>query len=514
MAGSIRYLVPRNGTYFTRMRVPADLQPLIGKGELMRSLGGDRRAALRKHGETVVEFQRQLDEARQLVAAAVETDAIPERSRPILSRTMEPGAAVYEYAVQADESARYEADFRESQRLVDWATRTRPAHSHMLNRVVRGLATDAEIGAVVGWAIDDLYGDTVQRGSPEWRIAAMSLAAGTLEANKHSAALDAGGGPLAPMPFASRSIAPNAPAKQSDELVSRILCEESHLTLTELLPHYQKSRNVSAATISSCGAYVRALHEVTAGPVPVYRITRDHMRALRRLLVASPVNVTQRFPGMTITQATEANTKRVKPYPVMSAITAGQWLGGVKTVLEWCARQDIIPDSPGASVVKHGDLASLVAKLAETSVVAIADVIRECSASRSDLVALLEQGETPIGISLQDIAPRLMPLVPGFAGVDPNDKPAHTETGDTIPLAEHLVKLFGLATGAIGWPPETAWQATPAEITAAYMGRVDLLAVIFGGSSEGEGSNDNSDPMSARLDEEGLAAIAHMGRAR
>jgi len=79
-------------------------------------------------------------------------------------------------------------------------------------------------------------------------------------------------------------------------------------------------------------------------------------------------------------------------------------------------------------------------------------------------------------------------------------------------MQEHLTTLFGVATGAIGWTPAEAWQATPAEIIAAYKARIDLLSAIFCGAK----SDDNApsgDPMSARLDADGLAAIANIGRA-
>lgn len=163
-------------------------------------------------------------------------------------------------------------------------------------------------------------------------------------------------------------------------------------------------------------------------------------------------------------------------------------------------------------VRKYGDLQSLAGKLDEMSFVAVSDVIRECSVARSDLLKLLKHGEAPFGVSLQDIAPRLMPLVLGFAGVDSDDKPSpRASTGKPVTMQEHLTRLFGLATGAVGWPPEAAWQATPAEIIAAYTARVDLLASIFGGSKEDDAAK--SDPMNDRLDEEGLAALAGMGRA-
>jgi len=377
MAGRVKYLIHRNNLYFTRMRVPAELQLVIGKPELLRSQGGDPATAHRKHAETVVEFMRLLDEARGIVQAAGETgeprgdveatdeiDDVTTRRTPImlqtpaLRRDVEPRLAAFEYAMQADDTARYAPDMRDAKQHIDFSARTRPAHSHLLRRIVRGLATDAETGAAVGWAIDDLYGDAIQRGSPEWRIAAMSLAAGMLDANSRSVALDAGGDHFVTAPpVAAASVAPaiavtsSQPPAQGDPLASRILCDESRLTLLDLLPLYQEQRNVSPSTISTCEVRIRAFHEVTGGPIPVYQITRDHMRAMRRLVMTLPTSAGKRFPGMTLAQATAANAKRSKPFPVLNAKTAGSWLGSIKTILEWASRYDFIPDNPGASII-------------------------------------------------------------------------------------------------------------------------------------------------------------------
>ena len=54
----------------------------------------------------------------------------------------------------------------------------------------------------------------------------------------------------------------------------------------------------------------------------------------------------------------------------------------------------------------------------------------------------------------------------------------------TVSFEEHLTGLFRIATGWIGWTPQQAWDASPAEIIEAYKGRVDLLKAIFGGADD------------------------------
>lgn len=70
-----------------------------------------------------------------------------------------------------------------------------------------------------------------------------------------------------------------------------------------------------------------------------------------------------------------------------------------------------------------------------------------------------------------------------LAGIDSNgtDKP---QTGKPIPFDEWFTTLFEIGTGWLSWPPETVWDATPAEILAAQRGRVAMLKAIFGGKDD------------------------------
>lgn len=57
-------LEERNGRFSARISVPVALREGIGKSELVTSLAGDRRAAMRVLPEVVAAFQRLLDIAR------------------------------------------------------------------------------------------------------------------------------------------------------------------------------------------------------------------------------------------------------------------------------------------------------------------------------------------------------------------------------------------------------------------------------------------------------------------
>ncbi|XKM39121.1 hypothetical protein A4U53_022700 [Rhizobium ruizarguesonis] len=57
---------------------------------------------------------------------------------------------------------------------------------------------------------------------------------------------------------------------------------------------------------------------------------------------------------------------------------------------------------------------------------------------------------------------------------DPKAQPS-TGTGKPMPWSEVFATLYDSATGWLGWTPETAWNATPTEITRAMSAHFDRL---------------------------------------
>lgn len=87
---------------------------------------------------------------------------------------------------------------------------------------------------------------------------------------------------------------------------------------------------------------------------------------------------------------------------------------------------------------------------------------------------------------LGNLRPALIAYVLALAGVDPEqaEKAAAGPKGKTVPLGAHLLDLYRIGTGWIGWTPEATLDATPAEITEAFKGRQDLLRAVFGGKDD------------------------------
>jgi hypothetical protein len=127
---------------------------------------------------------------------------------------------------------------------------------------------------------------------------------------------------------------------------------------------------------------------------------------------------------------------------------------------------------------------NLLRGIAEQNISAMAEIIRETSRDAWRLIGFLEaHADTPLCVRITPLTEPLLSLTLALAGLDPEDvgkEGDNVKASDRVSFAEHHKRLFKLATGWLGWTPEQTWNATPAEIRAAYEGRLDMLKAIFG----------------------------------
>lgn len=131
---------------------------------------------------------------------------------------------------------------------------------------------------------------------------------------------------------------------------------------------------------------------------------------------------------------------------------------------------------------RHETFAALALAISQGTVSTIAEIIRECAidpSAESKLLAALEC--TPMVILLESLRGPFVALVLALASADEGASQGEA-TGKPVPFVDHFEHLFEIATGFLGWTPEQAWSATPAEILAAHEGRIKLLKMIFGGN--------------------------------
>ena len=122
---------------------------------------------------------------------------------------------------------------------------------------------------------------------------------------------------------------------------------------------------------------------------------------------------------------------------------------------------------------RFGSFAKLIDDLNEGSLSAATFVLYP----HCDRLAL---GFMIIEADLESVCTKLIPFVLECAGIDPDAQGGEGGEG-AVPFSEHLRHLYRIATGWIGWTPETALDCTPGEITEAYKGRLEMLKTIFGG---------------------------------
>ncbi|ABE63277.1 hypothetical protein Nham_2487 [Nitrobacter hamburgensis X14] len=140
-----------------------------------------------------------------------------------------------------------------------------------------------------------------------------------------------------------------------------------------------------------------------------------------------------------------------------------------------------------AAVRLHKDydgLQNLYAALGSGSVSACLDLISAaCADPRLVILLAYEIDKHALENSVWSIRDQLQAFVLKLSGHDDADGES-ASTGKPIPYEEYFARLFEIATGWLGWEPNAAWDASPAEILAAQKGRVELLRAVFGGDDK------------------------------
>lgn len=209
MAGNDRYLLNRNGRFFARLVVPKELRGVVGKTELRRPLGPDRRTAMKLLHGAIATLQHELAQAERQAAAS---GAV----------TVQPGR----YPLGPDQIA---ASHYAQRLAFDDTLRNNPLYvavpvdDHLAQRLRDGMAgrlADTEMADLIGGRIERFRqaGNlTAQPGSDEWRQIARALCVAEYEALSRVVERDEGdfaGTPQHPM-IANAQPPKDAPAPVS-----------------------------------------------------------------------------------------------------------------------------------------------------------------------------------------------------------------------------------------------------------------------------------------------------------
>jgi hypothetical protein len=133
--------------------------------------------------------------------------------------------------------------------------------------------------------------------------------------------------------------------------------------------------------------------------------------------------------------------------------------------------------------LKYEGFQNLSRAIAGGNFSACSDLISATCTDSNRWTAYVVTRESTAVRELLDIRDQLLEFVLILAGAkSTSDEPA--QTAEPITFDEYHTKLFQIATGWLGWSPADAWNATPAEITSAHQGRLEMLKAIFGGKRD------------------------------
>lgn len=355
MAGKVRHLLERGGRYSARVAVPAALRETLGKRELLRALGPDRVLALRKLPGAVADMQAELEAARTHMKASKTARQPMRRGKPLSAQQI--AQQHYRDQIAFDEEMRH-ADSRYAQGFVD------EFYVDDLKRAASGAASNDELRAVLGRIVDRFHQHghtTAQPGDTEFRKVAMALAVAELESLKVSVARDEGDSvaatahPLLVKEQPELSRAPTSP---------RILGPQSTQPLSELISMLAEEKGARPGTINEYRIAARMFEEFMGEARAAYAITRQDIIGYKRALMETPANYTKRFPNKTLPEAIKINNARVAPFPALSSKTINdKWLTHLRAILNWCVRNDVIPDNPASGVKVEQVKATSAARL-------------------------------------------------------------------------------------------------------------------------------------------------------
>jgi len=326
--------------FYARKVIPKDVRPaFFDRGELMKCLGPDYRAACEKLPAVLADFSGQIKEARNRAGAST-PKAFPT-SRGLTGREL-GRRAVQDILEQDTQIRRLGQPGEGPTRGLAIGDGTRLE----LDRIANLSAPDDIIEEYAGRF---MHGGASKPGTPERQQDAAIVAAAILETMDHVERRDAND---YSRDFKSPAFQPEPQAKaDGDPLAHRIMCEESRKTLSALVPDVIEAKKPAPGTAYEYGVAARMLEEVL-GPMPVYRIMRRDVQTFRKALQTAPSSYTKRFPGKTILAATKANDARKEDarFDKMDPATVAKWLSRVKTLLEWAVVEDIVPSNEAAGV--------------------------------------------------------------------------------------------------------------------------------------------------------------------
>ncbi len=163
----------------------------------------------------------------------------------------------------------------------------------------------------------------------------------------------------------------------------------------------------------------------------------------------------------------------------------------------------------------HDGLLNLERRIFEFHTATVREVILATATNQQLANAFIAHADV---LPLKEVADVAIPALLGVcAGFIPQSRKTDSKAGDGTPqpFSELYADLYEFATGWLGWSPETAWNATPTEISRAYTAHVDKLKAIHGsGHDDGNDAPDYQAEVKPEAVRNGIARLRQLAGKR
>lgn len=320
MSRGLQHLQCRDGMWHFRMRVPAELRPVVGKREIKRSLRTrDQKDAKRLLPLEMLKARAALDEARRKLAIA---------ERP--PHVAEPSPAL-QASLGEDELWGL---------MSRWFVRTQQQDGTLTAADIDQRVLDEELTYVLDWdhaepstrqaarkLLDD-QGINLSPTSPDFRRLQELIQEANVERQKRLLAR-----------FSARSDLALNPALAALTVRSEI-AEVRPVTLAQLIERFSTEPSqvaLAPKTAAKREAQYRLFKDYFGATTRVDRIDRDQMRSFRDDLGRLPANAKQRFPKLSVRKLLELSEEKRKP--LLSPATVNAYLAALTTLFQYALRE-------------------------------------------------------------------------------------------------------------------------------------------------------------------------------
>lgn len=140
----------------------------------------------------------------------------------------------------------------------------------------------------------------------------------------------------------------------------------------------------------------------------------------------------------------------------------------------------------------HGGFPELLRKIEEFDTLTIWHVITTAAGMEATESLFAYAAAHPLKSFQRAAQGPCIELVAALFPEAPEATTAQPSTATATPWSELFKELYGFATGWMGWTPETAWNATPQEITDAFTAHIAKLKAIHGEAEDADTGPDEA----------------------